>query len=187
MNVEYKNTDHKNYQEFLMGDIAGFEALVIDYKDNLINFIKRYCKDIHLAEDIAQDVFVEVYIHPERYNFKNSFKTYLFTIARNKAVDYFRKNNKEFVFDELLEWASDDKIVEDKVIKNEEKMMIHTAMKSLKQDYQVVIILADFEELSYKEVAKVMNKSLPQTKVLLHRARKALGKVLEKGGYIHEK
>ena len=74
--------DNLNYKKFLDGNLEGFENLVIKYKDNLIFFILKYIKDINLAEDIVQDAFVDIYIYKERYNFKSSFKTYLFTIGR---------------------------------------------------------------------------------------------------------
>ena len=192
--------DELNYKKFMDGDIEGFENLVLTYKNNLIFFIAKYVKDLYLAEDLAQDTFVEIYVHKERYKTQSSFKTYLFTIGRNKAIDYIRKYGKEissnlineegFAIDMYLSYHTmsilegNDLITE--LIKKDDANLIHSAIGKLKEEYRVVIHLIDFEQLSYKEAAKIMKKTVPQIKILIHRARKALGKVLQKEGYTYE-
>ncbi len=71
--------DKEDYRKFLEGDILGFENLVYKHKDHLIYYLHHIVKDILLAEDFAQDAFVEIYVHKERYHFKTAFKTYLYT------------------------------------------------------------------------------------------------------------
>ncbi len=192
--------DELNYKKFMDGDIEGFENLVLTYKNNLIFFIAKYVKDLYLAEDLAQDTFVEIYVHKERYKTQSSFKTYLFTIGRNKAIDYIRKYGKEissnlineegFAIDMYSSYHTmsilegNDLITE--LIKKDDANLIHSAIGKLKEEYRVVIHLIDFEQLSYKEAAKIMKKTVPQIKILIHRARKALGKVLQKEGYTYE-
>lgn len=182
--------DEQNYRAFLDGEQEGFEKLVLAHKDNLIYFIHRYVKDLNQAEDLAQDAFVEIYIHKERFHFKSSFKTYLFTIGRNKAVDYIRKADRQVLTEEVVfsETAyGEETALEDTIIANEEKKLLNTAMKQLKKEYQEVLDLVYLQEMSHKETAAVLHKTTPQIKVLVHRGRKALGKILEKEGYVHEK
>lgn len=193
--------DDINYQRFLDGDIEGFETLVLTYKNNLIHFIYRYVQDYTLAEDIAQDAFVEVYVHKERFRLGDNFKTYLFTIGRNKAVDYIRKFGREMLQGEVEqsqeEWFSNqsdhligripEKSPEEQMLQKEERQALYQAMDQLKDEYKEVLLLIDFEELSYQEAAKIMRKTLPQVKILVHRARKGLAKVMLKEGYQYEK
>lgn len=193
--------DDMNYQRFLEGDIEGFETLVLTYKNNLIQFLLRYVKDYNLAEDMAQDAFVEVYVHKERFQLGSNFKTYLFTIGRNKAVDYIRKYGREMPHGEgdqsQEEWLYNQKdgIVgkttvktpEEQILQGEEREMLYQAMDKLKKEYKEVLLLIDFEELSYLEAAKIMRKTLPQVKILVHRARKGLAKMMMKEGYQYEK
>ncbi|MEY8414655.1 RNA polymerase sigma factor [Tissierella praeacuta] len=171
------------YKSFLEGSISSFETLVLRHKDNLIYFISRYTIDIFIAEDIAQDVFAYVYVYKERYNFDYSFKTYIYTLGRNKAIDYVRKQSKLKVipFERDNEVLLDEDSLEEKVIKDEEKKLLLDSLKKLKPDYEKAIYLADFEELSYGEISKILGKTLGQTKVLIHRARKALKEIFEKG------
>lgn len=178
--------DEKNYRLFLEGEQEGFEALVIKYKDNLIYFLQRYVKNLEQAEDLAQDAFVEILLHRERYHFKVGFKTYLFTIGRNKAVDYIRKNSRLVPMEDAQLWEDESQRLLEQIIKKEEKKNITQAISRLKEDYQRAILLVDFEDMSYHEAARVLGKSIPQMKILLHRARKTLKKELEKGGYRHD-
>lgn len=192
--------DELNYQKFMDGDIEGFENLVLSYKNKLIFFIAKYVKDLHLAEDLAQDTFVEIYVHKERFRIGNNFKTYLFTIGRNKAIDYIRKygnevssdfnSEDEFILDihssyHTISAMGGSELASD-FLKKEEAKLVHSTMDKLKEEYRVVIHLIDFEQLSYKEAAIIMKKTVPQIKILIHRARKALGKVLQKEGYTYE-
>ena len=75
----------------------------------------------------------------------------------------------------------------DNLIKEEQKKHLHESMKKLKMDYQVAISLIDIEGMSYAEAAKILKKTDGQMKILIHRARKALAKILEKEGCLDEK
>lgn len=177
--------DKAYYQSFLNGDIQGFEQLVLKYKDHVIYFVRRYVNDIYIAEDVAQDAFVEVYLHKERYDFSYSFKTYLFTIARNKAVDYVRKNAKHMnqMALDTLEVSADEKYLEEKVITDETYRHLREVITKLKPETQALINLTYFEQMSGKEVAKILGLTQGQVKVRLHRTRKQLAEMLGKDAY----
>lgn len=169
--------DEKDYSEFLAGDNAGFERLVIRYKDGLIYYLNKIIKNITIAEDLAQDAFVEVYVHKERYvPGKASFKTYLYTIGHHKAVDYVRKNQREILtdFGEESGTMSGEESPEVHLLEQEGKEELYRAMKTLKEEYQKILVLTELEGMKLKDAAKVMGKTEPQVKVLAHRARKAL-------------
>ncbi|MDO5521711.1 MAG: sigma-70 family RNA polymerase sigma factor [bacterium] len=179
------DVDKACYRAFLNNEIQGFEQLVIKYKDHVIYFVRRYVNDIHIAEDVAQDAFVDVYLYKERYDFSSSFKTYLFTIARNKAVDYVRRNAKHMnqMVLEDMEVSDDEKTLEEKVITDEMQKMLHENIRKLKPEIQVLINLTYFEQMSGKEVAKILGMTEGQVKVKLHRARKQLAEILGKDAY----
>ena len=170
--------DEKDYSVFLTGDNAGFERLVIRYKDGLIYYLNKIIKNITIAEDLAQDAFVEVYVHKERFvPGKASFKTYLYTIGHHKAVDYVRRNQREVLtdFHEEAETAmSGSGSPEIHILEQEGKEELYRALDGLKEEYQKVLVLTELEGMKLKDTAKVMGKTEAQTKVLAHRARKAL-------------
>lgn len=171
-------TDETDYSTFLAGDNAGFERLVIRYKDGLIYYLNKIIKNITIAEDLAQDAFVEVYVHKERFvPGKASFKTYLYTIGHHKAVDYVRKNQKEILTDfhaEAENNVAGADSPEVHLLEQEGKEELYRALDGLKEEYQRILILTELEGMKLKEAARIMGKSEPQAKVLAHRARKAL-------------
>ena len=172
-------TDKKLYQKYLNGDNKAFEELVMKYKDNIIYFISRYTKNMEIAEDISQDVFVYILLNKEQYDFKYSFKTYLYMIAKCRAINYIKKEKKIIKIDYENLYIEDNNL-EEIVYKNEENQKIRKVINKLKPDYQAVIYLVFLEGLKYKEVAKIMNKNIGQIKVMLYRAKRKLKEYLEK-------
>lgn len=88
------------YRQYLSGEKTAFDGIVELYRENLIFFINRYTGDLDAAEDLSQDAFLELLLHPKRYDFRVSLKTYLFTIARNKAFNYLKKQGRIVYSDE---------------------------------------------------------------------------------------
>lgn len=80
--------DKKLYSEFLNGNSNSLEILVEKYKNNLIYFIFGYVKNLETAEDIFQDIIIYLLEKKEIYNFKYSFKTFLYIIAKSKALNW---------------------------------------------------------------------------------------------------
>lgn len=179
-------SDNDLYKQFLSGNILSFEELVLRHKDNLIYFLQRYVNDLYIAEDIAQDAFVYIYVYKDKFNFKFNIKTFIYTIAKNKAIDYIRKNSKTVSIEGYEDLELQENELEKKIIQNEEKRIVNEAIKRLKKDYQAALFLIDFQEFSYSEAAKILGKSLPQFRILIFRARKSLKSLLEKEGYMYE-
>ena len=88
--------DHgaENYARFLSGDEDGFVAIVKAYKDGLLLYINSYVHDIYAAEELTEDTFVKLGIKKPKYKGQAAFKTWLYAIARNLAIDYLRKHAK---------------------------------------------------------------------------------------------
>lgn len=158
--------------------------MVIRHKDKLIYFIYRYVKSIDIAEDIAQDVYVYLLIHKENYDFNYSLKTYLFTIAKTKSLNYLKREKRIVQINENDIY--DVETLEERVFLNERKNNLKKAMEKLKPEYQSAVYLADIEELSYKEIGQIMKKTESGVKVLIYRARKSLEEILRKEAIKYE-
>lgn len=167
----------ENYRKFQEGDLAAFEQVVKKYKSGLIYFLKGYVHKTEIAEDLAQDVFVYILLHPNGYHSSYSLKTYLYTIAKSRACTYLKREKRIFFLPKEQEETADlEEQIEEKIIQKEEASQVRNIITKLKKDYQIVLYLADIEEHSYQEISKILNKNLSQVKVLIHRARKALKK-----------
>ncbi len=180
-----------SYRRFIDGDKSAFEEIVDLYREPLIFFISRYTGNLETAEDLAEDVFVELIIHPGRYRFRSSFKTYIFSIGRNKAVDYIRKYSRlTLVGEENLEDLSDMadfKTLEDHVVRSEEMRQLSRALGQVSEDYHMALHLVYLEDLSYDEAGAVMKKSRKQVENLVYRGKNAVRAILEKEGFSFEK
>lgn len=180
------DSDKILYQAFLEGDISAFEELVLRYRHNLVYFILQFLKDYQSAEDIAQEVFAYIYVNPGRYSNTYQFKTYLFMLGKRRAIDFIRKNSsRKFVPLEEFE-AEDIHSLEDIIFQKESAVWMKQAMKKLKPEYQQVLVLIYLNGLSVAEAAEVMDRSTAATKVLSHRAKKSLKRILEEGGVEYE-
>lgn len=171
MLIKEKN-DKELYQDFLEGNQESFNVLVKRYRNQLLSFVNKYIYDIEASEDIVQDVFIYIFMSKKEYDFNCVFKTYLYTIAKSRIIN-FCKNQKVFLqLDENMK--SDFPEVDNILIKKEEKEYLLKTINNLKSEYKTVIYLRELEGLSYGEICEKMGKSLPQIKMLLYRARKEL-------------
>jgi RNA polymerase sigma-70 factor (ECF subfamily) len=160
------------------GDDAAFDPIFNAMRAPLCFFINRYVNDPSAAEDIMMDTFAELLLNGRRFNYKSSLSSYLFSIARNKAVTYFRSQQK-------LQPLKDDNIpdpdysvIEEEYLSSEERRRLHEAMADLREEYRTVLHLHYFEDMSIERIAVVMKKNKKQVYNLLHRARASLKEVL---------
>ena len=164
------------YKEFLNGNKNAFEKLMLKHKNNIVYFITRYIKDMELSEDIFQDVVVYILENKEKYDFNYTFKTYMYMIAKSKAIDYI-KHEKYTESIEEKEYA-DTQLLEEIIFSKERKTKIQNVISKMPSDYQIVIYLTQIEGISYRETAKIMGKTERQIKTLAYNARKKLRQLL---------
>ncbi len=183
------NTGESSYRRFLAGDESAFDELIDMYHENLIFFIRRYVRDLAAAEDIAEDCFVALIVYPHRYNFKVSLKTYLFTLARNKSVDYIRHHTALEIssLDEQTDKSAEYESFESRVLRDERRRAVNEGLQELDEKFRTVLHLIYFEELSYEDAGRIMGKSRKQVENLAYRARNALRVILNEMGWGDEK
>lgn len=172
--------DKSLMEKFQGGDKEAFEQIILKYRKAAIAFAQRFLHDRYMAEDMVQESFAQIYVYRDRYKSKYSFKTYLFTIIRNKCIDYIRKQGRLLLYEEVTSF--DSKSPEDRLIQKERRDMISSNINKLSNDYRTAIYLIDYEGFKYKEAAKIMDKNIAQMKILIYRARKRLKLLLEKEG-----
>lgn len=176
------------YQKYLNGDKSAFSEIIDIYRENLIFFINGYVKNEDTAEELAADCFAELIVHPGRYKFKSSLKTYIFSIAHHKAVNFIKKNARVTLYDssETIEKSTEYIEFENDILKDEQAKLLHDALPKIKEDYRTALHLVYFEEMSYKEAASVMRKTTKQVDNYVSRGKAALRKILEEEGFCYE-
>ena len=176
-----------SYRRFLEGDDNGIVEIIRDYKDGLILFLNRYVSNIHIAEELAEDTFFKIVTRKPRFIAGGSFKTWLYTIGRNMAINYIRQAKK--ISDtsiEDIDGYSDECNLEETYLREEEKIVVHRALSKINADYSKVLYLKFFEDLNNEQIAMVLKKSRRQIENMLYQAKQSLKSELDKEGFHYE-
>ncbi len=169
------------------GDFAAFEALVDKYKQPVVNIVARIVRDATEAEDLAQNVFLQVYKAAGRYKVTAKFSTWLFTIARNLSLNELRRrsrhpatsldatpNNEDEdapsrqIEDHGVTSAADEALQSELVAKIDE------VLGELPVNQRTAIILVKEKGLSYDDIAGILGCSVSAVKSLIHRGRETI-------------
>ncbi len=167
------------------GDTEAFSELVNKYKQPVLNLAYRMLRDLTEAEDLAQNVFVQVHKSAHRYQVSSKFSTWLFTITRNLCLNEIRRRSRHPASsmdathgeDEDQPQQFEDKKTfspPDSLLHNELEQKIEEALAELPENQRTAVLLCRQEELSYEDIAQVLDCSLSATKSLIHRGREAL-------------
>lgn len=177
-----------SYRRFLDGDDKGIAEIVGDYKDGLILYLNGYVNNIFVAEELTEDTFFRLITKKPRYSGKSTFKSWLYAIGRNVAVDFIRHNSKllNIPIEDMENYLREEQSLEHSYIKEERKIIVHRALSELIPDYRAILWLVYFEGFSSKEAATALRKSDRQIKNLLYRAKQSLKSKLEKEGFVYE-
>ena len=176
-----------SYRRFLDGDKNALIDIIENYRRGLVLFINSITGDFCLAEEIAEETLLKLYVDKPKFSGKSSFRSWLYSIGRNTAIDHLRKASKleKVPVDDFYDLA-DKEDIERNYIKNEEKKHLLRALEKLNDDYRQVLYLIYFENFSNTETAKIMGKSERQIRNLLYRSKESLRNILEKEGFRYE-
>jgi len=177
-----------SYRRFLNGDDEGLAELVRDYKDGLMLYLNGFVNNLSVAEELMEETFFKLITKRPRFDGKHSFKTWLYTVGRNLAIDHIRHSAKlsDVPLEELENYLKDEADLEKMYLVEERKIAVHRALKNLHTEYGQVLWLTYFEGFSNEEAGTVMKKNARQMKNLLYRAKIALKAELEKEGFVYE-
>ena len=164
------------YEAFCAGEQGAFDELMREFQQGLIFFLLGYVHSPETAEDLAEDTFVELLLHKGRFRGQSSFKTYLFSVARHKAIDHLRREKRRpaVALDDVAERSDDAMGPEELYLAGEQSAQIAQAITAIPPEYQEVLRLLYLERLRYDEIALLMRKNKKQIDNLAYRARQAL-------------
>lgn len=174
------------------GDADAFSELILAYEKKIISFTYRMLGNTEDAEDAAQEVFVKAYRAISGFDGKSSFKTWLYKIASNVAMDELRKRKRRNS-DKTISLYSESEDGEyelplssekdepfEEARKNELQKVLQNAIGELKDEYRLVVVMRDVQNISYEDIAKTTGLSLGTVKSRISRGRLSLKKILEK-------
>lgn len=179
------NTKPDEYyiKQTLSGNVNAFAILVERYKNMVYTLSIKIVKNKEEAEEISQDAFVKAYKSLKNFKGESKFSTWVYKIAYNASLDAIKRNNRfsniENIDDIKVGNLSDIKGALEYLEEKERKKVIGDALLKLNEDERTILTLFYFEELSIKDIAKVVNLLEDNIKVKLYRSRKKLAVILK--------
>ena len=170
------------------GDMGAMEELIERHQKRVLGTVIKMLGNDAEAEDIAQQVFLRVWNSADTYTASAKFTTWLFKITRNLVFNEVRRRNRhpalalEQEMEEHHFQAEESRIArpDDSLLEAELQQAIQEAIESLPEIQRMAIVLRRYEELSYEEIAEILDLSLPAVKSTLFRARQELRAKLAK-------
>ena len=164
-----KSDDHQLIKEFIAGNELAFATLLERHKSRIYTTIYLIVKDRAIAEDLFQDVMIKVInkVQAGKYNEEGKFLPWVIRIARNLAIDYFRKAQRSpnFLreteeFDIFNVITQREKSAEERIISNENARYVRALIQMLPEKQKEVLIMRQYGELSFKEIADLTGVSI---------------------------
>ena len=175
------------------GDERAFEQLLLTHQKSVYNLCLRMVKNPDDALDLSQEAFLRAWRALDQYQFDAAFSTWLFRLTSNVCIDFLRKQKRQqhmslTVTDEDEpgeEFAVPDPAPgpEEQIIQNDRRAAVARAMASLPEDWRVVMQLRVVEQLSYEQIAGILDIKVGTVKSRLARARTQLRKILKDGNF----
>ena len=171
------------------GQASAFKALVEQHQENVRNTCFRFVNNEEDAEDVAQEVFLEVYRSVKRFRADARLSTWIYRIAVNKSLDFIRMKRRKKRFGQILSlfgMGEEDRELhlpseEDPhadLERQERNRILNQAVDALPENQKVAITLSKYEGLRNSEIAEIMETSLSAVESLIHRAKENLRKRL---------
>lgn len=181
--------DEKLVSRYLAGDKKSLEILIGRYFKPIYNFIYHYVGDAPSAEDITQDVFVRVWRKIDKFDENKKFKTWLFSIAKNAAIDFLKKK-KAVPFSELENEEGENAIIENMTdpaplpdelfARADLSKVISEALAELPPVDRSVLLLRHYNQFTFEEAAETLGEPLNTVKSRYRRALVKLRRILTK-------
>lgn len=171
-------------QRTLAGDQQAFGELVLRYERDVFNLAYRMLGERGEAEDAAQEAFLRAYANLDRYDQERSFKTWVLSIASNHCIDRLRRRRLTWLsLEEPLPphpaLTSDTPGPEEATLVHERNVLVQELLDKLSPEYRIAVVLRYWYDLSYAEIAEMLNTTESAVKSRLFRARQALAEQLE--------
>ncbi len=171
MNMEEMHSDDALVERIRLGDEKAAEELIKRYYTSILRYCKSHCHDLEKAEDLTQETFLKLFKNLSGYNGKKKFKAYLYTISHHLCIDESRKI-------EICSLGDEEEIEDesDEMRRIEDKSEIEYLLNVLSPEQREAVILRFGEELSFREIAKVMDCNMRTAQSRVRNALKIMRK-----------
>ena len=170
--------DSELIDAFRRGDEFAFVTLYERHKGAVFGYCQKMLLDRAAAEDVFQETFARAYEHRARLLNTTSFKAWLFTIARNQCLNALRKSSRQGPMPEAELPAPDGRTPLSRLLKSEQTALVTRTLAELPPAYREVLVLREYQNLSYDEISAVTRSTVSAVKSRLFKARRRLAQAL---------
>ncbi len=163
--------------ELRNGSVDAFEELYHRYKRHIFTFCLKLTGDRALAEDATHDTFIKMHRSIETLNDPRVFRSWLFSVARNGVFRQLHRQQRNGSLDEESVWTDETPLT--LAESNDSAAVIASCLDALKPEYKEVLLLREYEQRSYEEIAMITGNTESSVKSRLFKARKALAEKLK--------
>jgi RNA polymerase sigma-70 factor (ECF subfamily) len=161
------------------GEVEQLGVLYERHCQPLLNFFVRLTGNMHLSEDLLQEVFLRMLKYRHTFETGHRFTTWMYRVGRNVHFDSWHKRRAEVPLEpdtdrELVEWACPEPGPDRRVNERQEAALLRQALSALPLELREVLILSRFQDLKYEEIAQVLDCTATAVKMRVHRAMKEL-------------
>lgn len=174
-------TDQQFMQRLLTEDNReAFDELVLRHRTAAVKFAHRYTGDYFAAEDIAQEALARLYVNRFKYGPDFEFRPFLLKIIRNLCIDRHRRKSAYPLLQLPQDLPDGRTAPEEASIRREAVRLVRRLLNLLNEQYKTALYLQEYEQMSYRQIARTMGLSTGQVRMLIYRARKKLRELGEK-------
>ena len=175
--------DKQLVDNLIQGDENSFRMMVNQYRQTVVNVCFRIMLNTEDAEDIAQEVFIEVFFSINKFRGASKLSTWIHRIAVSKCLDEIKKRNrkkriamfgKTTGLDEVVHWLSGNDFADAHIIHSEELEKLDIALNKLPENQRIALALSKIEGLSNAEISEILEKSVSSIDSLVFRAKQNL-------------
>lgn len=175
--------DDRLIDRSLAGDSAAYGELVGRYQDRLRGSLFRLTSSAEEAEDVAQEAFVQAYLKLSSFQRSSRFYTWIYRIAFNQAISKNRKRRPRVSLNVVQEAGGPEPVAEsgnptEPALQGERAELLHAAISQLEDDHRRVIVLREFEDMDYQQIAELIDAPVGTVRSRLFRARAQLRELL---------
>lgn len=179
-------TDSQLIRAIKEGNVESYAEIIRRYEKKIHAFVSHMLRQAHLehiAEDLCQETFYKAYKSIESFrDVEATFSTWLYTIARNTVLSELRKSrNTDMYLEDTLQVpaVAYERLPEQQLLRNEREVLVRQAINSLPEKQRSALILREYEQMDYNEIATILDLTVSSVKSLLFRARQSIKVELE--------
>lgn len=164
-------TDELIMEAVKNGDLQQASLLFDRYNKRIFNFLAKMTMDREVAEDLTQNVFLRMIKYRNSYKEGSKFHSWIYQVARNVFSDHYQMNkNRKADFVDVEKMSDRIQDVDDSMVLDEQEKTLHRSLALLTEEQRELLVLTRFQHMKYEEVAMLMDTTVANIKVKIHRA-----------------